>query len=110
MGDLVSAVDDKNFEQEVLQSEQPVLVDFWAEWCAPCRALAPVVNAVAQEYQGKAKVVKLDVDYSTQVAQRYGIRGIPTLIVFKGGNEADRVIGMTSKDHIARMLDQAIGA
>ena len=108
MGGHVTEVDDKNFEVEVLQSEQPVLVDFWAEWCAPCRALTPVVEAVAQEYQGKAKVVKLDVDSSTQVAQRYGIRGIPTLIVFKGGNEADRVIGMTSKDNIARMLDTAI--
>ena len=110
MGDLVSAVDDQNFEQEVLQSEQPVLVDFWAAWCGPCRALAPVVDAVAQEYQGKAKVVKLDVDYSTQVAQRYGIRGIPTLILFKGGNEADRVIGMASKDSIVRMLNQVICA
>ena len=110
MGGFVNEVDDKNFEHEVLQSEQPVLVDFWAEWCAPCRALTPVVEAVAQEYQGKAKVVKLDVDSSTQVAQRYGIRGIPTLIVFKGGAEADRVIGMTSKDNIARMLDTAIGA
>ena len=110
MGGFVNEVDDKNFEIEVLQSEQPVLVDFWAEWCAPCRALAPAVEAVAQEYQGKAKVVKLDVDSSTQVAQRYGIRGIPTLIVFKGGAEADRVIGMTSKDNIARMLDTAIGA
>jgi thioredoxin 1 len=110
MGDFVNAVDDKNFEREVLQSDQPVLVDFWAEWCAPCRALAPVVDAVAQEYQGKAKVVKLDVDDSTEVAQRYGIRGIPTLIVFKGGSEADRVIGMTSKENIARMLDTAIGA
>ena len=110
MGGFVNEVDDKNFEHEVLQSEQPVLVDFWSEWCAPCRALTPVVEAVAQEYQGKAKVVKLDVDSSTQVAQRYGIRGIPTLIVFKGGAEADRVIGMTSKDNIARMLDTAIGA
>lgn len=110
MGDFVNAVDDKNFEQEVLQSDKPVLVDFWAEWCAPCRALSPTVDAVAQDYQGKAKVVKLNVDDSPQVAQRYGIRGIPTLIVFKGGNESDRVVGMTGKENLARMLDSALGA
>ena len=110
MGTFVGEVDDKNFEQEVLQSDQPVLVDFWAEWCGPCIALGPTIDAVAEQYQGKAKVVKLNVDFSTQVAQRYGVRGIPTLIVFKGGQESDRVVGMTGKDNIARMLDNAIGA
>ncbi|MEW6130229.1 MAG: thioredoxin [Acidobacteriota bacterium] len=110
MNKFVSEVTDETFEQEVLKSAQPVLVDFWAEWCGPCRALAPAVDAVAEDYSGKAKVVKLNVDFSPNVPARYGIRGIPTLILFKGGDEADRVIGMTSKDNIARMIDQAIGA
>jgi thioredoxin 1 len=108
MSEFVNAVTDATFEQEVLKSEQPVLVDFWAEWCGPCRALAPAVDAVAEAYNGKAKVVKLNVDDSPIVPARYGIRGIPTLILFKGGDEADRVIGMTSKDNIARMIDRAI--
>jgi thioredoxin 1 len=108
MSELVGAVTDATFEQEVLKSEQPVLVDFWAEWCGPCRALAPAVDAVAKDYSGKAKVVKLNVDDSPNVPARYGIRGIPTLILFKGGDEAGRVIGMTSKDNIARMIDQVI--
>jgi thioredoxin 1 len=110
MSDFVSEVDDKNFETEVLQSATPVLVDFWAEWCGPCIALGPTVEAVAQAYQGKAKVVKLNVDYNNNTAQRYGIRGIPTLILFKGGNEADRVIGTTSKDKLAQMIDNVLGA
>jgi thioredoxin 1 len=110
MSDFVSEVDDKNFESEVLQSATPVLVDFWAEWCGPCIALGPTVEALAQDYQGKAKVVKLNVDNSNLTAQRYGIRGIPTLVLFKGGNEADRIIGMASKDKLAGMIDRALDA
>ena len=110
MSEFVNAVTDETFEQEVLKSSQPVLVDFWAEWCGPCRALAPAVDAVAEAYNGKAKVVKLNVDDSPNVPARYGIRGIPTLILFKDGDEANRVIGMTSKENIARMIDQAISA
>lgn len=110
MSDNINDVTDQNFEQEVLRSEQPVLVDFWAAWCQPCRMLAPTVAQVAQQYEGKAKVVKLDVDNSSEVAQRYGIKGIPTLIVFKGGSEAERVVGATSKENIARMIDRALGA
>jgi thioredoxin 1 len=110
MSQFVSEVSDENFEQEVLKSQTPVLVDFWAEWCGPCIALGPTVEAVAQEYNGKAKVVKLNVDFSNQVAPRYGIRGIPTLILFKDGNEANRIIGMTGKDKIAQMIDAALGA
>jgi thioredoxin 1 len=108
MSEYVSEVTDQNFEQEVLQSDQPVLVDFWAEWCQPCKILAPAVEAVAQKYAGKAKVVKLNVDHNNQVAQRYGIKGIPTLILFKNGSEVERVVGTTSKENIARLLDRAI--
>lgn len=110
MSDNINDVTDQNFEQEVLKSDSPVLVDFWATWCQPCRVLAPTVAQVAQQYEGKAKVVKLDVDNNNEVAQRYGIKGIPTLIVFKGGNEAERVVGATSKENIARMIDRALGA
>lgn len=109
MGEYMSEVTDQSFEQDVLKSDKPVLVDFWAEWCHPCKMLTPVVNEVAQKYEGKAKVVKLNVDDNNQTAQRYGIKGIPTLILFNGGSEADRVVGATSKDNISRMIDRALG-
>ena len=109
MSEYVSEVTDANFEQEVLKSDKPVLVDFWAVWCQPCKVLAPTVEAVAEKYTGKAKVVKLNVD-DNQVAQQYGIKGIPTLILFNGGTETDRVVGTTSKDNISRMIDRALGA
>jgi len=109
MGEHMSEVTDQSFENDVLKSDQPVLVDFWAEWCHPCKMLTPVVNEVAMKYEGKAKVVKLNVDDNNQTAQRYGIKGIPTLILFKGGNEAERVVGATSKDNISRMIDRALG-
>ena len=109
MSDLVTDVTDQNFEQEVLKSSQPVLVDFWAEWCHPCKALAPTVEKLAAEYEGKARVVKLNVDDNNQTGMQYGVRGIPTLILFKGGTEAERVVGATSKDNIARMIDRALG-
>jgi thioredoxin len=106
----MNEVTDQNFEQDVLKSDQPVLVDFWAEWCGPCKALAPTVEQVAQQYEGRAKVVKMNVDENNQVPPRYGIKGIPTLILFKNGNEADRVVGNTSKDNISRMIDRALGS
>ncbi|MFY9553809.1 MAG: thioredoxin [Blastocatellia bacterium] len=109
MSELLNDVTDLNFEQEVLKSDQPVLVDFWAEWCHPCKALAPAVEKVAQEYEGKAKVVKLNVDDNNQTGMQFGVRGIPTLILFKGGAEVDRVVGTTSKDNISRMIDRALG-
>src|SRR5215470_16653143 len=109
MSEFIGEVTDSNFEQDVLASDKPVLVDFWAEWCQPCRALAPTVEAVARAYQDKAKVVKLNVDDNNTTAQRYGIKGIPTLILFKSGNEADRVVGSTSKENISRMIDRALG-
>ena len=110
MSEFISEVTDQSFEQEVLKSDQPVLVDFWAEWCHPCKMLLPAVEQVAEKYQGKAKVVKLNIDDSGQTPQRLGIKGIPTLILFNGGTEAERVVGNTSKDNISRMIDRALGA
>src|ERR1044071_4383447 len=108
MSDYVSDVNDSNFESAVLNSDKPVLVDFWAPWCAPCRMLAPTVEAVAQNFQGAAAVVQLNVDDNPAVSQRYGIKGIPTLILFKDGKEAERIVGATSKEIISRMIDKHV--
>ncbi|HEX8187064.1 MAG TPA: thioredoxin [Pyrinomonadaceae bacterium] len=108
MGDNVKEVTDSNFESAVLNSDKPVLVDFWAPWCAPCRMLAPTVEAVAQNFQNTASVVKLNVDDNPAVSQRYGIKGIPTLILFKNGKEEERVVGATSKEAISRMIDKHV--
>ena len=97
---------DQNFEQEVLKSDKPVLVDFWAEWCAPCRMIAPAVEAVAGEYAGRAKVGKLNVDENQSVTSRYNIRSIPTLLVFKNGEIKEQLVGTTSKDNLAKLLDK----
>jgi thioredoxin 1 len=97
---------DQNFEQEVLKSDQPVLVDFWAVWCAPCRMVAPTVEAIAQEYAGRAKVGKLNVDDNLAVTSRYNIRGIPTLMLFKNGQVQEQWVGATSKDVIVKMLEK----
>ena len=99
---------DENFAEEVLKSELPVLVDFWALWCGPCRMVAPIVEALAGEYQGKAKVGKLDVDSAQKTAAQYGIRSIPTLLVFKGGKVAGQLIGAVPKKQIAEKLDSAL--
>ena len=104
----VTEVSDSTFEKDVLQSDKPVLVDFWAAWCAPCRMLAPTVDAVAEAYVSSARVVKLNVDDNPSISQRYGIKGIPTLILFKGGKEEERVVGATSKEAISRMIDKHI--
>ena len=97
---------DQNFEQEVLGSDKPVLVDFWAEWCAPCRMIAPAVEAIAGEYAGRAKVGKLNVDDNQSVTSRYNIRSIPTLLVFKNGEIKEQLVGTTSKDNLAKLLDK----
>jgi thioredoxin 1 len=110
MSDFVKEVSDNNFESDVLRSDKPVLVDFWAQWCAPCRMLAPTVEAVAEKYQGAAAVVKLNVDDNPAVSQRYGIKGIPTLILFKNGKEEERVVGATSKEAISRMIDKYVAS
>lgn len=108
MSEHVKEVDNDNFEQLVLRSERPVLVDFWAEWCAPCRALAPIVQTVAREYAGVAHVVKLNVDDNPSITQRYGVQGIPTLIVFKDGEEKERIIGLANKEAISQMIKKHI--
>ena len=110
MSEHVKETNDSEFEAHVLSSDQPVLVDFWAAWCAPCRMLAPTVEAVAEKYAGNASVVKLNVDDNPSVSQRYGIKGIPTLILFKNGKEEERVVGATSEAAISRMIDKHIGA
>jgi thioredoxin 1 len=108
MSKYVNEVSDSSFEKDVLQSDRPVLVDFWAEWCAPCRMIASTVEAIAEKYAEQARVVKLNVDDNPSVPQRYGIKGIPTLILFKNGKEAERVVGATSKEVIARMIEKHV--
>ena len=103
-GLAVVEVNDATFEQEVLQSDQPVLVDFWAAWCGPCKALSPIVDEVASEYSGKLKVMKMDVDRNQATPMRYGIRGIPALLLFKGGKVADQIVGYVPKDTIDKSI------
>ncbi|MDP6494282.1 MAG: thioredoxin [Dehalococcoidia bacterium] len=101
-------VTDSDFEQEVLEAETPVLVDFWAEWCAPCKMVAPVLDDLADEYDGKIKFTKVDVDVNPQTAMKYGIRSIPTLLVFKGGSPIDQVVGAVPKAVLKKRLDSAL--
>jgi thioredoxin 1 len=96
---------DANFDQEVIKSDIPVLVDFWAVWCGPCKMIAPLVEELAGEYQGKVKIGKLDVDNNPQVSMTYGIRSIPTLLIFRDGKIADQIIGAVPKQAIAQKLD-----
>jgi thioredoxin 1 len=110
MSEHVKETSDGTFENDVLKSDRPVLVDFWAAWCAPCRMLAPTVEAVAEKYASNARVVKLNVDDNPSVSQRFGIKGIPTLILFKNGKEEERVVGATSEQAISRMLDKHVAA
>jgi thioredoxin 1 len=108
-GNAIFEVTDSNFDQDVLKSDQPVLVDFWATWCGPCRAIAPIVEQLANEYQGKVKVGKMDVDSNSATPMRYNVRGIPTLLVFKGGQVKEQIVGYVPKEQIQKALDKHLG-
>ncbi len=108
MGVGVLEVSDATFDQEVLQSEQPVLVDFWAVWCGPCKAMAPIVDGLAANYAGKLKVAKLNVDENSAAPSRYGIRGIPALLLFKGGKVADQIVGFVAQDVIEEKINRLL--
>jgi thioredoxin 1 len=101
-------VSDMEFGKTVLESQKPVLVDFWAAWCGPCRMIAPFVEEIAQDYAGKAVVAKMDTDANPQTPMKYGIMGIPTLIIFKGGQEVDRIVGAVPKAMITKKLDAVL--
>ena len=106
----IEEVNDDNFAQVVLDSERPVLMDFWAQWCGPCRALAPIVEAVAEQYAGSAQVVKLNVDDNPSVVEKYRIQAIPTLIVFRDGEEKKHILGAVSREEITRAIDAPASA
>jgi thioredoxin 1 len=108
-GNGIIEVTDASFDQEVLKSEQPVLVDFWAAWCQPCRAIAPIVDELARHYQGKVKIGKMDVDRNNATPMRYKVTGIPTLLVFKGGQVVEQLVGYRPKDAIQQALDKHVG-
>lgn len=106
----VVKVTDENFKAEVLESEIPVLVDFWAEWCGPCRMVAPVVEAIAEEYAGKLKVAKLNVDENPQTTSQYGIMSIPSLFIFKGGQVIEKMVGYMPKEQMKQAIDKTLFA
>jgi len=105
-GNGIIEVTDSNFDQVVLKSDQPVMVDFWAAWCGPCKALAPTVDEVASAYNGRLKVAKMDVDSSPATPQRYGVRGIPTLLIFKGGQVKEQIVGNVPREKIENALSR----
>ncbi|HKV55996.1 MAG TPA: thioredoxin [Candidatus Binataceae bacterium] len=104
----VTHVSDSNFEQEVMKSATPVLVDFWAPWCGPCKAIAPIVDELANDYAGRLKVVKVNVDDNPMTPARFGVRGIPNLIIVKGGEVKEQIVGAVPKQHLVRAVDTAI--
>ncbi|MBI2962427.1 MAG: thioredoxin [Deltaproteobacteria bacterium] len=104
----VQAVSDSNFETEVINSDVPVLIDFWAPWCAPCRAIAPVVDELAKEYDGKLKVVKMNVDENPLTPSRYGVRSIPNLLLIKNGQVKDQIIGAVPKGHFVQAISKVV--
>lgn len=105
MSDKIVYLTDDSFQQEVLESGEPVLVDYWAEWCGPCKMIAPILNEIADEYQGRIKVAKLNIDDNPQTPPKYGIRGIPTLMLFKNGNVEATKVGALSKSQLTAFID-----
>ncbi|RLA45620.1 MAG: thiol reductase thioredoxin [Gammaproteobacteria bacterium] len=108
MSDKIVHVSDATFDAEVLNSDIPVLVDFWAEWCGPCKMIAPVLDEIAGEYAGKLKICKVDVDANPEIPPKFGIRGIPTLIVFKGGNAEATKVGALSKTQLTEFIQEVV--
>ena len=108
MSDKIVYLTDDSFQQEVLESNDPVLVDYWAEWCGPCKMIAPILNEIADEYDGKIKIAKLNIDENPQTPPKYGIRGIPTLMLFKGGNVEATKVGAVSKSQLTAFIDTNI--
>jgi thioredoxin 1 len=108
VSDSIIHVNDDAFERDVLKSDMPVLLDFWAEWCGPCKAIAPILDDLAKQYEGKLRVAKLNIDHNPKTPRTYGVRGIPTLMVFKNGKVEATQIGAVSKGQLAQMIDKAI--
>ena len=106
MSDKVVSFSDSTWEQEVLKADTPVLVDFWAEWCAPCRMMAPTIDALADDFGDRAKIGKLNVDENAQVSEKYQIRGIPTVLIFKNGEVKEQIVGVTSKDNLSKLIEK----
>ncbi|AOE50994.1 thioredoxin TrxA [Kangiella sediminilitoris] len=108
MSDKIVKLTDDNFEAEVINSDSPVLVDYWAEWCGPCKMIAPILDEIADSYEGKVKVAKLNIDENSDTPPKYGIRGIPTLMLFKGGNVEATKVGAVSKSQLMAFIDSNI--
>ena len=108
MSDDITHITDSSFEQDVLNSDQPVLVDYWAEWCGPCKSIAPVLDEIASEYAGKLKIAKLNIDENPGTPPKYGVRGIPTLMIFKGGEVQATNVGALSKSQLTAFIDKSI--
>ena len=108
MSDDITHITDSSFEQDVLNSDQPVLVDYWAEWCGPCKSITPVLDEIASEYAGKLKIAKLNIDENPGTPPKYGVRGIPTLMIFKGGEVQATNVGALSKSQLTAFIDKSI--
>jgi thioredoxin 1 len=108
VSDRINHITDDSFEAEVLKSDKPVLVDYWAEWCGPCKMIAPILDQIADEYAGKLKVAKLNIDDNPATPRKYGIRGIPTLMLFKNGDVADHKVGAVSKSQLMAFIDESL--